>query len=452
MEDVFRHIEEHQQEAIDELIRLCRLPSVSAEGSAIEETAELVSEMLRSLGFRTQILPKAGGHPVVYGELTGAVREKTLLFYNHYDVQPAEPLDLWSSPPFEPALRDGKLFGRGVCDNKGNIVARLAAIRAFQAVRGRVPLSLKFCVEGDEEIGSPGIEPFVEEQRQLLAANACLWEGGGVNWRGQPQITLGVKGLLYVELEARGANRDAHSSYATVVPNPAWRLAWALATLKDPQENILIDGFYQGVRPPSHQERAAVEAMSPQEEETARSLGIDGFLKGVRGLDYRLRHLFEPTCNIAGLSSGYQGPGTKTVLPARATAKLDFRLVPDQDPEDVLAKLQRHLRQTGYGDVEVRCLSAERPARTPMDHPFVSLVCEATRQVYGQEPALIPSMAGTGPLYPFVKTLALPTTDCGIGYPESRIHAPDENIRLADFLQGTKHIAAVLERFAREEA
>jgi len=452
MEDVFRHIEEHQQEAIDELIRLCRLPSVSAEGSAIEETAELVSEMLCSLGFRTQILPKAGGHPVVYGELAGAARKETILFYNHYDVQPAEPLDLWSSPPFEPAVRDGKLYGRGVCDNKGNIVARLAAIRAFQAVRGQVPLSLKFCIEGDEEIGSPGIEPFVEEQRQLLAADACLWEGGGVNWRGQPQITLGVKGLLYVELEARGANRDAHSSYATVVPNPAWRLAWALATLKDPQENILIDGFYQGVRPPSHQERAAVEAMSPQEEETARSLGLDGFLKGVRGLDYRLRHLFEPTCNIAGLSSGYQGPGTKTVLPARATAKLDFRLVPDQCPNDVLAKLQRHLRQTGYGDVEVRCLSAERPARTPMDHPFVSLVCEATRQVYGQEPALIPSMAGTGPLYPFVKTLALPTTDCGIGYPESRIHAPDENIRLADFLQGTKHIAAVLERFAREEA
>jgi len=452
MEDVFRHIEEHQQEAIDDLLRLCRLPSVSAEGRAIEETAELVSEMLRSLGFRTQILPKVGGHPVVYGELAGASKEKTLLFYNHYDVQPAEPLDLWSSPPFEPALRDDKLYARGVCDNKGNIAARLAVIRAFQAVRGQVPLSLKFCIEGDEEIGSPGIEPFVEEQRQLLAADACLWEGGGVNWQGQPQITLGAKGLLYLEMEARGANRDAHSSYATVLPNPAWRLLWALTTLKDSQENILIDGFHQRVRPASPQERAAVEAMPAEEANRARSLGIDGFLKGVRGLDYRLRHLFEPTCNIAGLSSGYQGPGAKTVLPARATAKLDFRLVPDQDPEDVLDKLQRHLRQKGYGDVEVRCLAAERPARTPIDHPFVGLVCEAARQVYGQEPVLIPSMGGTGPLYPFVKTLGLPTADCGVGYPESRFHAPDENIRLADFLRSAKHIAAVLDRFAREEA
>jgi acetylornithine deacetylase/succinyl-diaminopimelate desuccinylase-like protein len=452
MEDVVRHIEEHQQEAIDDLVRLCRLPSVSAEGRAIEETAKLLSEMLRGLGFRSQILPKAGGHPVVYGELAGASREKTLLFYNHYDVQPAEPLDLWSSPPFEPAVREGKLYARGACDNKGNIAARLAVIRAFQAVRGRVPLSLKFCIEGDEEIGSPGIEPFVEEHRQLLAADACLWEGGGVNWRGQPQITLGVKGLLYLELEARGANRDAHSSYATVLPNPAWRLLWALATLKDSQENILIDGFYQRGRPPTPQERAAVEAMPAEEAQRARSLGIDGFLKGVRGLDYRLRHLFEPTCNIDGLDSGYQGPGTKTVLPARAVAKIDFRLVPDQDPDDVLDKVQRHLRDQGYGDVEVRRLSAERPARTPIDHPFVGLVCQAAREVYGQEPVLIPSMAGTGPLYPFANTLGLPTADIGVGYPEARIHAPDENIRLADFLRSAKHIAVVMERFAQEPA
>ncbi|KPJ50451.1 MAG: peptidase M20, partial [Dehalococcoidia bacterium DG_22] len=281
---------------------------------------------------------------------------------------------------------------------------------------------------------------------------ACLWEGGGVNWQGQPQITLGAKGLLYLELEARGANRDAHSSYATVLPNPAWRLLWALATLKDSQENILIDDFYERARPPTSEERAAVEAMPAEETYRARSLRIDGFLKGVRGLDYRLRHLFEPTCNVAALSSGYQGPGAKTVLPSRATAKLDFRLVPDQDPEDVLEKLQRHLRQKGYGDVEVRCLAAERPARTPIDHPFVGLVCEAARQVYGQEPVLIPSMAGTGPLYPFVKILGLPTVDCGIGYPESRMHAPDENIRLADFLRSAKHIAALLERFATEQA
>ena len=447
MQDVLRYIEEHQDEAIDELIRLVRLPSVSAQGGATQETAELLERTLKELGFRVDIVPKPGGNAVVLAELAGA-SARTLLFYNHYDVQPAEPLELWSSPPFEPAVREGKIYGRGVSDNKGNIAARLAAIRAFRAVRGQAPVSIKFCIEGDEEMGSPGIEPFVAEHADRLAADACIWEGSGVNWQGQLQIMLGVKGILYVELVATGANRDAHSSYATVVPNPAWRLAWALASLKDADENIRIAGFYDSVRPTTAAERAAVEAMPSEEDHTAESLGLTGFLKGVRGFDYRLRHIFEPTCNIAGLSAGYEGSGVKTVLPCRATAKLDFRLVPDQTPDEILAKLRRHLDAEGFADIEVRHLSGERPARTPIDHPFVGVVREAAREVYDAEPLVGPSMAGTGPLHPFAETLALPTADCGVGYPDARIHAPDENIRLVDFVRGAQHVAAILERFA----
>ena len=447
MQDVFRYIEEHQDEAIEQLVRLTSMPSVSAQGQTIRETGELVASMLKELGFRAEIVPKRGGNAVVLGELPSA-SAKTLLFYNHYDVQPAEPLELWSSPPFEAAIRDGKLYGRGVSDNKGNIIARLAAIRALQAVRGQVPVNIRFCIEGDEEIGSPAIEPFVEQHADRLAADACIWEGSGVNWQGQLQITLGVKGILYVELTAKGASRDAHSSYATVVPNPAWRLVWALASLKDADESILVDGFYDGVRPATAQERAAVEAMPAEDEHTAESLGLTGFVKGVRGLDYRLRHIFEPTCNIAGLSAGYEGSGVKTVIPCQATAKLDLRLVPDQTPDEILDKLRRHLDAQGFADIEVRSLSAERPARTPIDHPFVEVVREAARQTYGVEPLVNPTIAGTGPLHPFIHTLGLPTADCGVGYPDSRIHAPDENIRLADFVRGTQHVAAILERFA----
>jgi acetylornithine deacetylase/succinyl-diaminopimelate desuccinylase-like protein len=447
MQDIFRYIEEHQEQAIDQLIRLVRLPSVSAQGQAIRETGELIESMLKELGFRAEIVPKSSGNAVVLGELPGA-SAKTLLFYNHYDVQPAEPLELWSSPPFEATIRDGKLYGRGVSDNKGNIVARLAAIRTFQAVRGQVPVNIRFCIEGDEEIGSPAIEPFVEKYADRLGADACIWEGSGVNWQGQPQITLGVKGILYVELAAKGASRDAHSSYATVVPNPAWRLVWALASLKDADENILVDGFYDSVRPTTALELVAVEAMPSEEEHTAESLGLTGFVKGVRGLDYRLRHIFEPTCNIAGLSAGYEGGGVKTVIPCQATAKLDFRLVPDQTPDEILTNLRRHLDAQGFTDIEVRSLSAGRPARTPIDHPFVEVVREAARQAYGIEPVVSPTTAGTGPLHPFVHTLGLPTADCGVGYPESRIHAPDENIRLADFVRGAQHVAAILERFA----
>jgi acetylornithine deacetylase/succinyl-diaminopimelate desuccinylase-like protein len=402
--------------------------------------------MLTELGFQAETVPKWPGNAIVLGELAGA-SSKTLLFYNHYDVQPAEPLELWSSPPFEPAIRDCKIYGRGVDDNKGNLLARLAAIRALLAVRGRVPVNIRFCIEGDEEIGSPGIEAFVEKHADRLAADACIWEGGAVNWEGQLQITLGVKGILYVELVAKGAARDAHSSYATVVPNPAWRIVWALASLKDAGEDILVDGFYDSVRPVTALERAAVEAMPSQEEHTAESLGLTGFVKGVRGLEYRLRHILEPTCNIDGLSAGYEGGGPKTVIPCQAGAKVDFRLVPDQTPDEILGKLRRHLDAHGFADIELRRLSAERPARTSIDHPFVEVVREAARRVYPVEPVVSPTMAGTGPLYPFADTLGLPTADCGVGYPESRIHAPDENIRLTDFVRGTKHVAAILEQF-----
>ena len=190
-----------------------------------------------------------------------------------------------------------------------------------------------------------------------------------------------------------------------------------------------------------------MEAMPSEEAETLKAYGIDQALTGVRGVDYRLRHLFEPTATIDGLSSGYEGEGPKTVLPARALAKMDFRLVPDQDPDDILAKLRRHLDRHGFADIEVRSLGGERPARTPISDPFVQVVREAVREAYGREPIIVPTMAGTGPLYPFIATLGLPTADCGIGYPDARIHAPDENIRVEDFLKGTKAIAALLGRF-----
>jgi acetylornithine deacetylase/succinyl-diaminopimelate desuccinylase-like protein len=448
MDDIFRYIDDHLNDSVAELMALCRLPSVSAQGSAISETAERVARRLRELDFQADILAKPGdGQPVVYGGRKGP-SARTLMFYNHYDVQPPEPLELWSSPPFEPTHRDGKLFARGVSDNKGNLIARMAAIRAWQEVRGDLPCSIKFCIEGDEEIGSPHMEEFVERHKELLAADACLWEGGGVTWEGIPQVTLGVKGLLYVELTCDAVSRDAHSSYGTVLPNAAWRLTWALASMKEPDESIRVEGFYDAVRPLSKEERGAVEAMPSEERKTLESYGVDEAVTGVRDLDYRLRHLFEPTATIDGLSSGYEGEGAKTVLPARAFAKMDFRLVPDQDPHDILEKLRRHLDRSGFADVEVRALSGERPARTPVTDPLVTVVREAVKEAYGGEPIIVPTMAGTGPLYPFVATLGLPTADCGIGYPDARAHAPDENIRIEDFRRGAKVIAALIGRFA----
>jgi acetylornithine deacetylase/succinyl-diaminopimelate desuccinylase-like protein len=260
---------------------------------------------------------------------------------------------------------------------------------------------------------------------------------------------LGVKGLLCVDLVVRGPNRDVHSSYATVVPNPAWRLAWALAAIKDPDEHVLIDGFYDDVSDPTEEELATVRILPDDGPELLQSLGLETAVLGVRDVDYRRRHIFEPTCTINGLTSGYQGMGAKTVLPARASAKLDFRLVNEQDPADILHKLRRHLDKLGFDDVELRESSMERAARSPMDDPFVAVTQAAAREVYGREAYVVPSMAATGPMYHFVNELGMPCVMVGINYVGSRDHAPDEHIRLSDFRNGSKHIAALLHRFAQ---
>jgi len=449
MQGVYEYIDAHLEESLEDLMHLCRQPSVSAQGIGIEETAELVAEMLQECNIKVQILPGVGGgYPVVYGELAGD-SPMTLLFYNHYDVQPPEPLEEWSSPPFEPTISNGILRCRGVADNKGNIVARLSAIRAYQAVKGHLPISIKFCIEGEEEIGSPHLAAFVEQNRLLLKADACVWEGGGVNWQGQPVITFGCKGLLYVELVAREAARDIHSSTATVVPNPAWRLIWALSSLKDKDEKILIDGFYDAVRPPTQSEVEAVRAMPSEDRELKESLGLKSFLLGLSGFEFGLRHLFDPTCNICGITSGYGGEGSKTVLPCVAGAKIDFRLVPDQRPEDVLAKLREHLDRNGFEDIEIASLSGENPARTPLDSPFGKVVCQTAREVYELDPVVVPTMAATGPMSCFTDTLGIPTVCMGVEYPDDRAHAPDENIRITDFVKGTKHVAGILDRFGQ---
>jgi acetylornithine deacetylase/succinyl-diaminopimelate desuccinylase-like protein len=449
MQEIYDYIDGHWQDALEDLKRLCRQPSISAQGIGMAEIVQLLVRIMREHDIDAQVLPNPGdGYPLVYAEIAGE-SPTTLLFYNHYDVQPPEPLELWSSPPFEPTQYEGNLRARGVSDNKGDISARLLAIRAFQEVRGKLPVTVKFIIEGEEEIGSPNIAAFVESNRQFLKADACIWECGGVNWRNEPVISLGLKGILYVQLEVRGASQDVHSSMATVVPNPAWRLVWALGSLKDMEENIHIEGFYDNVLPPAQLEIDTVKAIPLDEDEVKEALGLKSFIKGVTGFEYKSRHILEPTCNICGLVSGYTGPGSKTVLPCVARAKLDFRLVPNQHPDDILAKLRKHLDSHGFSDVIIAPqIEGENPARTSLESPFVDVVSEVAREVYGVEPVIVPSMAGSGPMYSFTDTLGLPTALIGVMYPGSGPHAPDEHIRLSDFILGAKHIAAVLERMA----
>ncbi len=446
------HIEQNLDYWIEQLGRLCAQPSVSAQNYGIQETAVLVAAMLREQGFHAEIMP-SDGYPVVYGESAGAADDApTLLFYLHYDVQPPEPLELWESPPFELTRRGDNFYARGVSDDKGHIICRLAALAAVREALGDLPVNVKFVIEGEEEVGSPNMPAFVEKHQEKLAADACIWEFGGVDHEGAPEQVLGMRGICYVELSVQTAKIDAHSGLGgSIFPNAAWRLVWALNTLKDENERILIPGFYDDVLPPSDRDRELLAKLPDDSAKVQQIFGLDGFLHGLTGgVELRETAVFQPTCTICGLTSGYQGEGAKTVLPAKARAKVDFRLVPDQRPDDIVAKLRAHLDAQGFADVAVKLLGGGRPAKVDPDDPFVQLVNETAVTVYGKEPIIAPLIGGSGPNYPFIHTLGLPLVAAGIGYPGGQAHAPNENIRLDDFIKGIQHTARIIERYGRQ--
>lgn len=448
-EKIDGHIEENVDYWVEQLARLCAQPSVSAQNDGIDACAALVATMLREQGFAAEVMPSIG-NPVVYGEGNGR-SDKTLLFYLHYDVQPAEPLALWDSPPFKLTRRDDKLYARGISDDKGHIICRLAALAAVKDALGELPCNVKFIIEGEEEIGSPNMPAFVEKHQEKLAADACIWEFGGVDHDGRPSQALGMRGICYVELSVRTAVMDAHSGLGgSIFPNAAWRLTWALNSLKDANEQILIPGFYDNVQPPSQRDLEMLAAMPSESDKLQEMFQLDSFLNGMTDeLELKKTAVFEPTCTICGLTAGYQAAGVKTVLPAKASAKIDFRLVPNQTPAEIVAKLRAHLDASGFADVAVTLLGGGRPAKVDPDDPFVQLTNETAVAVYGKEPNVSPMIGGSGPNYPFIHTLGLPLVAAGIGYPGSQVHAPNENIRLDYFLLGTKHTARIIEQFGK---
>lgn len=459
MKKVFEHIEANAPVALDELTRLCRQPSISAQDVGMGQCAQLVATMFQEHGITARVFKGSESrYPFVYGELPGE-SAKSILFYNHYDVQPPEPLEEWTSPPFEPRIEDGKFWARGAADNKGDLVARLAAIAALRKVRGKLPVTIKFLVEGEEEIVSPSIPRFVAEHRDLLKADACIWESGANNWNGQPIIVLGVKGMLYVGLEASGAAQDVHAMWATSVPNPAWSLIRALTSLKDQEEKILVQGFYDDMKSPSSEELKAMmtvvpspEASRAKDEADLRELGLSAFLRGLSGAERSAQDIFAPTCNIDGLESGYTGVGHKMIVPHVARARIDFRLLPDQRASDILEKLRRHLDGHGFQDVAiVDPILMWNPAHTPLETPFVGLVRDTARDVYGVEPGVVPWMPASGPNY-FFAALGMPVVGVGVYYLGSRAHAPNEHIRISDFISGIKHIAAIISQYGASKA
>lgn len=441
------YVDANAERFIEELKDFCRQPSISAQGAGVDEMAVLVHSRLKKLGAKTRLMQVRGGPPVVYGEMGDG--QRTLLIYDHYDVQPPDPLDLWESGPFDPQIRGGKLYARGVADNKGNLLARVQAVEAYLATIGELPLKIKWFVEGEEEVGSPHLADFAAKNAALLRADGCLWEAGQKDDGERLIISLGVKGIMYLELRARGARSDLHSSLATLVPNPAWRLVWALSTIKDENDNILVDDLMRHVAEPTPADMRMLAAIPFEEEKMRARFGIPRFIRGLSGIEALKKHFFEPTCTICGFKAGYIEEGAKTVLPSTAMVKLDFRLVPNLEPELVVKLLRRHLDRRGFADIEIVPTHGGRSARTAPSTPIVKAAIAAARAVYGQKPVIYPLMVGSGPMYPLTQALGTPALSTGVGYAGSNAHAPNENIRLKDYFEGIRFVGELIRRFGR---
>ena len=443
-----KYIDGNMSGLISDLQLLIRQPSVSAKNEGIEECAKLVSKLLQKSGIKSEVLQlKKNVAPIVYGEIKSKKNpSKTLMFYNHYDVQPAEPFDLWDDPPFSGIRKGNKIFGRGSSDDKGELITRIKAVEACLKTTGDVPCNIKFVIEGEEETGSAHIEDYLKKYKKKFSCDGVIWEFGYVDSKNRPIIGLGMKGLLFVELSVKESIRDAHSSLAVLIKNPAWRLIDAIKTLRDPDGKILIKDWYKEVTPLSKNDLEIIQKEPFDETVFKKEFGIKSFVGDKTGMDAKKALVGDATCNIAGFVSGYTGDGAKTVLPGEALVKIDFRLVPKMDPKKQVLRLKTHLKSKGFSDVHIKVFHGEAAARTNSSDPFVSHVKNAADKSFGKS-ILNVSNAGTGPMYPFVEILKAPCISIGSTYMFSRIHSPNEFARIDLLKKTTKCMCLIMDNF-----
>lgn len=442
LSDIFAYIDQHAQTSLARLIDYLRRPGISAYSEGIDEVAAYIAGVMRDIGLHVQVLQTAGW-PMVFGEYRAQADAPTVLLYGHYDVQPPDPLEEWTSPPFEPTVREGRLYARGVGDNKGQHFAQLLALETLLACRGSLPCNVKVLLEGEEEVGSPHMPAFVRAHREELRADLVIISDGPVLEDGRPIISFGVRGVLDIELRARGARQDVHSgNWGGVVPNPLWTLVHLLASMKNERGDITIDGFYDNVQPLSDLERKALAALPIDIADIKRSLDI-ARLDEPQERGYFERLAAWPTLTINGIHGGYGGPGSKTVLPHEAVAKCDIRLVEAQRADDILARVRTHV-QRHAPEVTVISHGAMDPAKTPLDSPFTAPLRQAIRAAQGVEPLLVPARGGSLPTYVFTGTLGMAAFGVPYANADESNHAPNENLELARFFAGIKTGAAMI--------
>lgn len=451
IERVHQYIEAHRDTALELLKTLIRQPSISAQDRGVKECARLLADVLRDLGIAAEVV-ETPTQPVVLGELRRDPAAYTLLVYGHYDVQPPEPLELWQSPPFEPTVRDGRLFGRGAGDNKGQLMTHALAAKAWMEAAGEPPINLKFIFEGEEESGSPGLADFVRAHRDRLAADLVYISDGGLHPSGAPIISLGNRGILGLTLVAQGADRDNHSgNKGGVAPNPVWMLVHLLSTMVDRSGRVLIEGFYDDVRPIGPVERDALAKMDFDSKAFAATMGLPDL--PMDGAAYWRRIMLEPYFNINGFISGYVGPGSKTIIPSQAECRIDIRLVVDQRTQDIYEKVARHVQKV---DPRVRVLPRGlghmEASRTPPDHPAVGAVAAAIAAWRKINPVV--NLCAGGSLPSAVWPDVLGVAHIGVPYAnaDENNHGPNENLSLERYYDGIHVSAEVFRALAEADA
>lgn len=438
-----------------QLQQLIRVPSVSAKKQlTITKCAELVSEIMSKAGIKSELLKLDYNSeeiaPVVYGEVKSKNNPdgKTILFYNHYDVQPPEPIELWEDDPFSGKIDGNLIFGRGASDDKGELITRIKAVQYFLDETGDVPCNVKFIIEGEEEVGSSHLEKYLIKYRQKFSCDATIWEFGYIDENETPIISLGMKGLLCVELHAICANADLHSSLAVLVENPAWRLVHALKTIRDENGTITIKNWHEDIRDFSAEELECIKQEDFDISDFKKNYGLSNIFNENDTEKMKKASVGGVTSNISGLFSGYIGEGSKTVLPSKAMAKLDFRLVPEMKPEKQFELLRDHFDSNGFKDIQLKFLSGEPACRIPVNNEFVKLVEASALEEFGKVIKSI-SSAGTGPMWYFNNILKCPCVGIGCTYKYSRIHSPNEFVRIDLIKKTTKCIGNIIERFGK---
>lgn len=451
---VVSHVRASRESSLRELFDLLRIPSVSAQpkhAKDVERAAQFVADALRGAGVEGVEVVPTPGHPIVYGEWLRAPGAPTVLVYGHYDVQPPEPVELWSSPPFEPTIREGKLYARGATDDKGQMYAHVKAVEAHLKANGRLPVNVKFLIEGEEEVGSKNLDPAIHAMRDRLACDVVLVSDTAMKAEGQPAITYSLRGLIYFQVDVTGPKSDLHSgTWGGSLANPNEALVQALAKMKDPRTGrVKVPGFYDGVKV-AREERAAIARSGFTDAQYKKSMGLKA-LWGEKGFTAAERTSVRPTFEINGIYGGYQGDGAKTVIPAHAHAKVSMRLVAGQDPKRIAKAFERHLKASMLPglDVKVTQLSGGMGAKVPLDHPAMVAASRALHATFGKKPLFLAEGGSIPVVATFQKVLGVSTVLMGFGLHDENLHAPDEHIRVENFHKGIEASARFLDEMGR---